>query len=155
MLIGSMDAGEVSRAAEDHLPFLWNHPKFPKDRHNGGYLCIASRDDGMPILIAQIRQCPMGKAQRYFQFSQEKAERLYEMNARHGHVSSWQSRDEKAEKYGGAIVAGEFIFSFSGLPEKADEFFAIKLARMSKTIGEGKKDAAYIAKLSQNEFFYE
>jgi hypothetical protein len=92
---------------------LINDPK-----RKGGYLCV-TMPTGTPLCVLIVGEVePEEKAQKYFEFCQEKAKRLA---ANAGHVSSWQSRDESQNRYGGAIRTGKFILSFSGFPEDWDE----------------------------------
>lgn len=92
----------------------------------GGYFCLRSITGGVlpsdpPTLVELLgEKIPAAKAEKYWQFCQEKAARLAR-NMPAGHCTSWTSRDEAAEQYGGAIVAGGYILSFSGLPEHGDE----------------------------------
>ncbi len=91
----------------------------------GGYLCIA-RPNGMIMAVVLIGTVAKEeKAKKYLSLCQEKALRL----ALHPeHCSSWQSRDESVQHYGGAIRTKRFIFSFSGFPELWDEAFVVDLA---------------------------
>jgi hypothetical protein len=47
-----------------------------------------------------------------------------------GHVSSWESRDPGHDRWGGAIRIEDLIFSFSGLPELADEALMLGVGLM-------------------------
>jgi hypothetical protein len=59
-------------------------------------------------------------------FSEEKAKRLHK---HHIHRSSYESRDEKKECFGGAIkTKNGFIISISGMSEAEDEALALCLA---------------------------
>ncbi len=105
--------------------------KLPKEEvvRDGGYLCVAPHmQNGVPFLVALVGTVPELKAERCRVFAEEKVARL---NKHPEHVSSWQSRDPAASQWGGAIVAGDYVLSFSGLPEDADEalmlFTAIRL----------------------------
>ncbi|HMP67349.1 MAG TPA: hypothetical protein PKA60_01195 [Candidatus Paceibacterota bacterium] len=117
-----------------------------------GYLTImdTATTNGTVMLISQIGICPPDKWEKYFRFSQEKAARL--QLKRHD-ISSWQSRNEVLDQYGGAIrtTPGWLILSFSGLPELADEalmlYLAVQLGWMP--IGE----AMSIASISNNNYF--
>jgi hypothetical protein len=84
----------------------------------GGYFCVADGLTGTPLLVAIVGEVPLEKAEKYMEFAQEKARRLaFQI----GHVSSWESRDPDHNQWGGAIRIEDLIFSFSGLPELADE----------------------------------
>ncbi len=86
----------------------------------GGYFCHAT-EAGMARVIHSIGRVSEGKVERYIRLCQEKAQRL----AKHvgvGHSLSWQSRNLKAEEYGGSVLlADNSILSFSGLTELGDE----------------------------------
>ncbi len=90
-----------------------------------GYLSIFDPADGRLLFSIEIGKCPKEKFTGYARNSLEKGQRL----ACHStHLSSWQSRDPKEQKWGGAIRA-KYIVSFSGLPEHADEALCIAIAR--------------------------
>jgi hypothetical protein len=91
----------------------------------GGYFCAQESNFNIPFLISQIGEPDEIKKKKYFLFSQEKAFRIYIIC---GTETSWQSRNEKEEKWGGAIRVGKYIFSFSGFPELVDEAVMIVLA---------------------------
>ena len=86
------------------------------------YFCVASvPGQGRALMIREIGSCPEEKARKYFEFCQEKKDRLYKNP---GHISSWQSRQPEKDKYGGAVrtaLDGYYILSMSGLPEHGDE----------------------------------
>lgn len=71
--------------------------------------------------------------EKYERYAYEKVERL-EANLVNKHYSSWESRDESLDQWGGAIrvpMQGMwFILSFSGLPEVGDEAFMVLLAEL-------------------------
>jgi hypothetical protein len=82
----------------------------------------------------------------YLYFSHEKAERL----AKHPIlISSWQTRVEMLQMYGGAIRCGQFILSFSGFPERWDEILMLLVARRCQLIDEDQQAA--ILQVSRNE----
>ncbi len=118
----------------------------------GGYFCLVEwgPDCSATICSVRIGAPSNGTALRYEQFAREKAWRLV---ANHGHMSSWQTRDEMAEKYGGAIRAGKYILSFSGLPEIEDERAMLSVAVRLGLIPE--LQAAAIARTSSNIGFLE
>jgi hypothetical protein len=118
-----------------------------KPHKKGGYLTIRDKADGEVLLTIRIGDFPHQKAKKYFDLSLEKGERLYQHLAQ-GHVSSYQSRDEEKQRYGGAVVANGFIVSFSGLTEKMDELAALALSEFSRWITEDQ--ANEIARISSN-----
>ncbi len=93
----------------------------------GGYFCIADGITGTPYLTILIGEVENSKADRYYEFCREKAQRLA---ANPDHLSSWQSRDERTGQYGGAIRVGRHILSFSGLPELGDEAILLAASMM-------------------------
>lgn len=113
--------------------FVWLVRKirdFPKGK-DSGYCVVKDAATGRLLLAFQIGECPAEKVEKYLRLANEKADRLI-ANIGAGHKSSWQSRDGK-EKWGGAIRAGKLIFSFSGLPELADEAVMLCTAEASRT----------------------
>ena len=92
---------------------------------------------------------PAERGQKYLELAQEKARRLAEHP---DHWSSWQSRNPDEGKWGGAVNAGAYIFSFSGLPELADEA-AMLLTALSLGFLLEERAAAF-AQYSGNELFY-
>ncbi len=93
------------------------------DDEKGGYLCVADAKTGTPLLVALIGEKSVETRARTY--AEEKCARLATCPS---HVSSWQSRDELFQRYGGAIRAGEILISFSGLPEHLDEMLAVSVA---------------------------
>ena len=124
-----------------------------KDRRPGGYLCIRNNDTGRIRLVSLVGNDSINKPNKRFEFSLEKGLRLLEKNKSLGHLSSWQSRDEATEKYPGAIIAGDYVLSFSGLPPLGDEALML---RIGVQLGLLDRDAAKaIAKISDNLLFDE
>ena len=130
------------------IPYINNrHPDGPI--RTGGYFRVWQRiePDGSYL---EVLGCAVGelgvKLPKYLSISCEKGERLAEYL---DHVSSWQSRNEDSEMYGGAIRCGPFIFSFSGLPEKWDEALMILLARKFHLLDVAQEEA--IIQVSKNE----
>jgi len=127
---------------------IFNMPDHPSNK-NGGYFCIRDRKDNRVLLMMQVGEVAPEKVDMCFALAQEKGERLFEMRGLH--KSSWQSRNPEADKWGGAIIVGDLILSFSGLPELADEAAMLRLARSCNWISE--EDATYIASLSCNTVY--
>lgn len=95
----------------------------------GGYFCLISTTHFLrdpPILVERVGYIgTSAKAERNWNLCQEKARRL----ARHPeHRLSWESRNEAADQWGGAITVGEHILSFSGLTEPTDEAVVVIVA---------------------------
>jgi hypothetical protein len=111
----------------------------------GGVLTVLRRN-GQLLLHAELGTIPEEKWEKYHRLSVEKAVRLCK---NFNHVSSWQSRDVMLKKYGGAIRAGDYILSFSGLPELCDEAFVTVLALIFKFFN--LNEASKIIDISKNE----
>jgi hypothetical protein len=128
--------------------------------HSGGYFCLMKEESGQILYVQKICDIPDvidpdfdRKAFKYCYFAIEKAVRLFQsIDVR----SSWMNRNPDKDQWGGAIrvhVEGSgLILSFSGLPELADE--AIVLSAAVRRGLMSYKDAAEIAELSNNEFFF-
>lgn len=127
-----MNAEQIINAAREILMEFVQ--KFPEemDGRDGGHLVIQRIDAWGYKHSKQIRlnvcDVSLKKFNSFRINATEKAKRLREQAIKNGHISSWQSRDFDNKKYGGAIVAGNWILSFSGLPEKMDEYLMIKVA---------------------------
>jgi hypothetical protein len=118
------DVGEILRYLETALDELSKNGGMAENK-NRGYFSIRRRGDGRILLLAQIGECPSDKEDKYKTLCLEKGWRLFRKKR---HLSSWQSRNEKANKYAGAICAGPLIFSFSGLSELVDEAAMLLIA---------------------------
>lgn len=124
----------------------------PKPDRKGGFFVMRDNAAGIILLKMPIGEIDPEKTLKYARFAQEKGKRLYQ-NQSLGHVSSWESRDEEAEKYSGAILAGHLILSFSGLPEWGDEAVILVLALRFDWINE--QQVKTIIQISENPFFEE
>ena len=95
-----------------------------------GYMTIMNGKTGEIVITLPFGEIPPDKNQNYFEFSQEKAHRLFLHKS--SHTNSFQSRNIENGEYGGAIYVkygmNEFIFSFSGMPELIDEAMMIALS---------------------------
>lgn len=116
--IGKETIQTVLNEASLMMDLFINLPGNPKPDRQGGYFTIVDRAIEQVLLVSRIGQIKTEEANNYLLFSQEKARRLM---LSPDHISSWQSRDPKNDKWGGAIKTPEFILSFSGLPELGDE----------------------------------
>lgn len=126
----------------------------------GGYLTVQDLSDGLdePLLVARIchgdGHLTLEKSSAYIGFSREKLDRVahfYKIDPSRT-KSSWQSRADHAQWYGGAIRAGKYILSFSGLPEKTDE--ALMLALAVKLGLLTLREASEIAEISTNGIYW-
>jgi hypothetical protein len=88
----------------------------------------------------------------YLTLSQEKGRRLFR-NA--DHLSSWQTRNQDAEEWGGAIRAGQngcLLLSLSGFPDDGDEVICLYAAL---TLGWlDRSGAERIISYSKNRFLH-
>ena len=124
----------VAAALLEALLEEWNEDDDRRKEINGragGYLTIYDAATGKPLLTpTPIGTVIQAKVAKYAAFCQEKALRLLIKMTSEGHISSRQSRNTGEDQWGGAIliVDENLIFSFSGLPELADEAFMVRLA---------------------------
>lgn len=123
------DVAECAGAAERLFEVVLSKIGSDKDMEGrlGGYLCIADRT-GLPVLVVRLGEMSTAKATQYFRNALEKALRLALISGRCGDTLSRHSRDETRERWAGAVLGDEYVWSFSGLPEDADEMFVILLA---------------------------
>lgn len=89
---------------------------------SGGVISVRDGKTGNCLACAVIGNPPPEKIDKYFDFSFEKGKRLFGYK---DHLASYESRNEKEEKYGGAVMGDDVIVSFSGFPEKADSLFSL------------------------------
>jgi hypothetical protein len=128
----ALEGNRLARAIQTANEEMKELTSLPGDRlegRSGGYFCLAT-NAGHPLLLMLVGTIPEEKAQKYLSFAQEKARRLGFFK---DHSSSWQTRSDVNEMYGGAVrlgttLAGSFIFSFSGLPEMWDEVLSLAIA---------------------------
>ncbi|MDI6734225.1 MAG: hypothetical protein QMD50_01885 [Patescibacteria group bacterium] len=122
---------------------------FTSENRKGGYFCLFDIILKCPVIISMIGEVPAEKAGKYHRLSIEKAQRTFDHSE---HKSSYESRNEKEEKYGGAIRARRYIFSFSGLKkEEEDEAAMLVVAELLKEIDSD--EAELIAVRNMNQFY--
>lgn len=101
----------------------------------GGYFCLLDIQTGSILVTTIIGTVNSSKALKYKQLAEEKALRLHHLHIFGGSViSSYQSRNEEEEKWGGAVLGERFIYSFSGLPELHDECISLSIASVAGDI---------------------
>lgn|GEM_PF-1672295 len=150
--------------ADQILNHFLNLPREITGEKTGGYLTMRDSGNGQIILCVPLGHIPSDKVHKYAMLSQEKAWRLWEKHSQRGDKLSWQSRDPELCAYGfqsigkdnwglwgGAIHAGPFILSFSGLPEMGDEALVLVLAVLADFIT--LKKAWEMATISNNRVF--
>jgi len=99
-------------------------------------------------IVGKVRDFKLPK---YEQLVEEKASRLI---TRHDDHTSYQSRNEDSEKYGGAVRGKDCILSISGLAtEHQDEAVALTLLVLMDQISA--QEANDIAELTGNKLFEE
>ena len=123
-------------------------PDHRRDNYRGFFSLLDAKAHKLILTVpfGDIENAPIEKQEKYFQLSQEKANRLYN-HARTGDVcmpvmnctTSMETRDESKESFGGAVrvrLDREFndlapdidlILSFSGRPEICDEAMMLAL----------------------------
>ena len=100
-----------------------------------GYLTLMNGVTGEIVFTVPFGEIPEEKIEKYFELSQEKANRLFthvNMHLPNGHTTSFESRNEGEQKYGGAVFLNgrqsSVILSFSGMTELIDEAMMLVLA---------------------------
>jgi len=110
------------------------------NKSEGGYLSLFGWQlmPNTPILVTLV-------GHPHF----EKLEELFKLSLDNG---KQQSRDTSQQCHNGAIVAKEFVISFTGLPDvKADEALTLTMACMRGLLEES--EAQLIADVNRNEMF--
>lgn len=144
-------------------PDNWADPQRPR---GGGYVCFrpvlniqSHLPTKVPTFVGMVRVSSLithpdamtpERWDMTHGFCQEKCARLAKF-APEGHVSSYQSRDESAQQYGGGVVVQNWAMAFSGLPEEGDQAVMLALA-----LGEGwikMPEAQRIAQHGDGHFF--
>ncbi len=122
----------------------------PEVRTSGAFHCRHVRADGwLDVHCTTLIGTPTkDKALKYWEFAQEKADRL----ANHfdeGHLSSYQSRAPEKMRWGGAIRSpGDWVLSFSGFPELMDEAFMLAVVHYAGLMG--RKEVVLVANVHGN-----
>ena len=118
-----------------------------------GYFVLRERLGGGTVLVAEIGEYLL-QNQKAFRDSASAREQGRRLLKRTDHISSWQSREEERQLYGGAIIAGPWVPSFAGLSsEHANETVSLATSLHFEWIKP--EDAAKVAKISQNTLFEE
>lgn len=92
----------------------------------GGYAALYDFVTPAPLFIVKLgsfRDAEPERQELCFAYCQEKGMRLQQNRS---HVSSFQSRNDDAKCYGGAVRGNDVILSFSGLPEVHDELAMVR-----------------------------
>lgn len=116
--------------ASDEFQNLLEHFMSRDNHYTGGYLCIMRpTEDNLDNPLrrtALIGATDPRKSLAYISFANEKALRL---NRNPASRSSFLTRNEVLQQYGGGIRTPKWILAFSGLPELLDEVFVLGIAR--------------------------
>ncbi len=137
-----LDRARIAKAVQDVFEIA-HEERMLDDGDTGGVVLVGwhvEAHDASPTLIGEFHGSP---PEVFSSVAMEKYSRLYQWgpdrNKVGGHISAWQSRDVSGDykKYGGAIVAGGFILSFSGLSEYLDEAIVTVAAHLCGLIDQG------------------
>lgn len=141
----------VLAAVRDALRFVVEHAD--TGGRAGGYFGLFPKERFGKIAPAEVFKAigniKSGKRALAKKRAQEKPRRL----SRHrDHISSYQSRNEKRDYWGGAIAAKKYYLSFSGLPESCDEALVLIAGRKLGMLSD--RQARRIAGKSNNRLFF-
>lgn len=124
----------------------------------GGGFCVLdkkTREYAIPPTIEGV--VAEDKQAECLELCAEAAERLRVNNENEveeaKHWLSWESRDPGSNKWGGAIDDGQYIWSFRGISEEADEALMLMTAHMCARISNGSPE--FYAKTSGNRIILE
>lgn len=107
----------ATRAVQTTIKVLGNN--FPQKQGAFVFLLLCGSAFNVPMKFGEV---PDDKRSKYKELSQEKARRL---SGYHEHISSFQSRNEDEDLWGGAVRFGDIIASTSGFNEYADEIVSV------------------------------
>lgn len=120
---------KLFQALDQALHYCLVHLQNNDKIRQSGYFTLRDITSGRVIFILMLGQVPNEKQEKYLQFSLEKGDRLYkDYKKNFKNFSSWQTRDPDKDKWGGAIRAGKYVLSFSGLSELLDEALVLEIA---------------------------
>lgn len=106
----------------------------PRDQ-DCGFFTLLDGKIGKPVLLKQIGLCPSDKLSKYVTASLENANSLFQ-------------DVDSVTNFRGAIRVGRAIFSFAGLPDKANEAVMLYLMYQAKLLE--KEQAVKLALVSNN-----
>lgn len=95
--------------------------------HVGGYFVLSDANTGTVLLSLLVGEATPSDAQTYAACAGEKADRVRAYMISAGHIFSRQSRNPEENRWGGSVVTGDYILSFSGFPERVDEAMMVLL----------------------------
>lgn len=135
----------IAKAVQDIVG--WARPILrPQD--TGGVLIVGPLSDEVVFYVAMIGEFSRFTPEQSYEIALEKAIRLSRKPLQ---ISSWQSRNPTEKQYGGAILTGEHILSFSGFSEHGDEAVVLCAAWICSLLGEARIKA--IVAISENPLF--
>ncbi len=107
----------------------------PKDI-TGFYLTVYELETPeAPVLVRRVGDVRSIKRRKYCQFSIEKPARLID-HIDDGHRSSWESRNEDDDQWGGAALGKTLAIGISGLKELEDEAISLCLLTAVRDLDE-------------------
>ncbi len=120
-----------------------------EQRGRGVFICMIMRVcPTFSVLRAPVGRIFVPKGKRYYDLSEEKAQRTL-LNA--GHYLSWESRDDSIEHFQGGAASAVRSIGASGLPSEMDEVIAINgLVDMGDIT---RTEADLIARISSNSIY--
>lgn len=95
-------------------------------QRTGAYFCVCYRPTYQLVLHAMIGDGPGDKSSKWREFSAEKCVRL--LGHQPYHQTSYESRAPENDRYGGAVLGTDYVFSLSGLKELDDEATMFQVA---------------------------
>lgn len=144
--------GDAMWVAEEALRKLLELPEYT-DTRAGGYLVLMEAHTGAIVSITRVGVVMPEKEQKYISFASEKARRLFATHKVNPDiVTSWQSRNPDDDKWGGAIWSKNWIVSFSGLPELADEAMSLSVAAAMEKDPMPEDEAKATAAITSNPY---
>jgi hypothetical protein len=159
--ICGVDREDFIRVSEEVLARYLMMPDNPRPDRIGAYLSVFDKNQQKMLLVIELGSCKPEMAERWFHYSLEKVDRLWNYRSK-GHITSWQSRDQGTYKFGGAITAPDdsrglqeghrLIGSLAGLTDHSEE--AILLIIWMKFQWLTIEDADKIAHISGNRLFH-
>jgi hypothetical protein len=143
---------KLFQALDQALHYCLIHSQNNDKVRQSGYFTLRDLSTGRVIFTIMLGDVPKEKQEKYLQLSLEKGDRLYKnYKITFKNFSSWQTRNPDKDMWGGAIRAGIYILSFSGLAELCDEALVLELAL---TMGWCNPCRLYeISQLSKNIFY--
>ncbi len=158
--ICGVNRDDFIHVAEEVFSRFLMMPDNPRPDRVGAYLSVFDKIQQKILFVIELGYCKPEMADRWFHYSLEKMERLWN-NRSKGHVTSWQSRDQGMFKFGGAITAPDdskgieegqrLIGSLAGLTDHGEESILLVIWMIFKWLT--MEDAKKIAQISGNHLY--